>query len=139
MNLREAHWSDAKFLYEIHCNAIVRHNSVNPNIATYAEHLQWLSENEVYVAVVGDERVGTGRILTGGYVSLAVHEKHWRKGYGKRILRGLMAMAEGDLYAHILSHNEASKALFSGAGFELVDKTDWIELWICHPLPQSKG
>lgn len=130
--LRNVTKEDIDLLYEWANDKETRKNSFSTNKISYKEHQKWFSDKLSdgsclqYIYMAGEIPVGQIRLSINGdtaEVSYSV-SRAWRgQGYGKRMLDSLQQKIKNEklpiriLTAKVKPSNEASKKIFSDAGF----------------------
>ena len=120
INLRKATKKDAKKLFDLKNDKIVRKFSIVTNsIIEWDNHLEWFKENLKYIQIieydghfVGDVRIKDNEI------AIKINLSFRRLGLAKQVLN---RVKYNGMKAKIVKGNEASMKLFIGAGFKEKD------------------
>jgi RimJ/RimL family protein N-acetyltransferase len=129
MQLRPAAMTDASLLLGWRNDPQTRANSRDTEKVQPAEHQQWLaqtlqnSERQLYIAELDGTPVGTVRADWGGRayeLSWTTAPEHRRKGYGREMVRLLVAMLDAPVWAEIKEGNIASVHIAEAVGMRLV-------------------
>jgi|SaaInlStandDraft_7_1057024.scaffolds.fasta_scaffold48569_2 GNAT superfamily N-acetyltransferase len=137
--LRNALAEDVDLLFEWvnHPSSIEAKLKTDEPIA-YVVHRKWLTailadpNAKLWIAVVSTGSVGQVRVESekpGLKVDIFVAHEFRGRGLGQKMLQTLAVECEKlwpgqPLIAHVLHENQASMALFTQAGYELVDSAD---------------
>ena len=126
--IRRAVAADARGVFDIANDPIVRANSVNGAAIEWASHLEWFgkkisSPDTVFlVALEGEKISGYARLDRAGEVwAVSIASAAWARGrgLGAEMLSSLCAgNPDKELEAVVKLSNAPSLALFAGAGFE---------------------
>jgi ribosomal protein S18 acetylase RimI-like enzyme len=127
---RAAELDDEAWLLELQREPRTRRYSNDPKPPAPEDHHRWLArtlsdaDRLLLVAETESERVAMLRLDRRGAadrVSIAVHPSHHRRGLGAALLAVATRLSPGrPLEAEILPGNDASLALFKGAGYRKV-------------------
>jgi RimJ/RimL family protein N-acetyltransferase len=129
IRLRPAVAADAERLLTWQRDSRTRRHSRNPVAPDLGEHLAWftarLGDPECLLNIImhGDAPAGVLRLDSraedGAYeISIYVAPDRWRLGIGRVALDlARTLLPEAELWAEVLANNEASHALFGGAGY----------------------
>ena len=131
--LRKANISDALLTYKWAVNPKVRANSLNSNVFSFENHLQWFSnklDSSETIYFILMERFPLGQIRfekfeDGWLISFLIDELFHGKGLGKEIIKmGMKEMREGVFYAYVLEKNIPSIKIFESLEFESIKVED---------------
>lgn len=137
IGLRSATEDDSETLFDWQQQPSVRRYSRNPVPPTRSEHEAWLAgvlndaDRQLYIIQRGSAPVGMLRLdrrdnqRRSFEVSILVDASESGQGIASAALRAIRRIEPiADIWAFVLSGNEASKRLFSRAGYAAVD-TEW--------------
>jgi RimJ/RimL family protein N-acetyltransferase len=129
MELRPATLEDADFLFALRTDPETAKNSLQAP-PSKERHRRWLDERlkdsgtKLYIAEVGGEAVGTGRLdcrAHSVWLSLTVAARHRGKRYAEQIIEALVAEAKKinapQVRAIVKGENVTSLKAFLAAGF----------------------
>ena len=134
LRLRKATMEDAKMLLDWRNDPETRANSFQKDNVSWEEHITYLrttladEQTALFVAEVGNEAVGTGRVVFRQKrysLSWTVAPQHRGQGVGKRLLAAMIALLPDgvEFEAEVLENNEASRRMAESAGMTV----DYIE------------
>jgi RimJ/RimL family protein N-acetyltransferase len=129
MQLRPAAMTDTSLLLGWRNDPQTKANSRNTERVRLAEHQQWLVQTlqnldrQLYIAEVDGTPLGTVRADWDGRayeISCTAAPEHRRKGYGREMVRLLVAMLDAPVWAEIKEGNIVSVHIVKAAGMRLV-------------------
>jgi len=131
--LRKAQISDALLTYKWAISPKVRANSLNKNVFSFENHLQWFSNkinstDSFYFILM--ERFPLGQIRfdkfeDGWLISFLIDDLFHGIGLGKQIIKmGMKEINEDIFYAYVLEQNIPSIKIFENLGFDYVNIED---------------
>jgi L-amino acid N-acyltransferase YncA len=136
--IRPAWEADLKAITEIYNQAVLRNTAtldITPK--TVAEQKDWFNQHDenlpILVAIIKDDVIGWASLSRysprTGYsdtaeISIYIHEKYRKKGYGKKILEEILKIGKDSgfhsIVARITEDSKASLHLFESLGFNYV-------------------
>lgn len=134
---REATANDAKFLFDLANEPLVRAMSFQTDPIPWETHVAWLEgvladpDRRLWVHETWDGvTMATTRLEVCGRheaVSLAIHPDHREQGRAHQLIMGLCRRARLPLLAEIKPENVRSIRAFEGAGFIPAGPGRWIK------------
>ena len=137
---------DVDLLYQWQSDPQTRRYSHNPNVPAYIEHIAWVKKRihdlNVFTEIilqattpVGVIRLDPVNTASAAFlVSIYISSEFYQLGIGKAALENIFRlMPNAELRAEIYDDNIASKALFTGKGFESRGNMLYVK------QPENKG
>jgi UDP-2,4-diacetamido-2,4,6-trideoxy-beta-L-altropyranose hydrolase len=144
--LRRARHSDCQRVWDWNFAPDVRAQSRDPRSVTYPDHERWFERKLADLAgriwIVEDGGVATGVVrldridpMPGGAarISIALGSQSRGRGIGRRAIAAACAAWNAPVIAEIRTTNDASRAAFLAAGFELVTEADGLATFRWEP------
>lgn len=125
---RKAQMSDAQILWLWRNDPVTRQNSVNQDLVSLDNHLQWFEkslaskEREIWIAYLGSDPIGTVRTdVKGSEIELSwTLAPNWRgRGLGRQMLVNFVKGKDKNFIARIRKDNSASIKIAERAGFKI--------------------
>ncbi len=140
LRLREATIGDCDLLLSWRNDQLTRANSINQNMVSKTEHLNWLEKKlasdtcRIYIAEQDNDSIATIRcdIEKGTYwLSWTVSPLYRRLGIGKHILSMLITQisAPVPLKARVRSSNQASCKIAESNGMKLLEESSGVRIY----------
>lgn len=134
--LRNIQLEDKDILFSWQNEVGARKYFTNPGVPSYKEHEYWFNKSindpnrKLWIVLHNNEKAGYLRIdkvsekLPNSFeVSIFISTEYREKGLSKRALKAIQRMpAIGELFAKIDNRNDASKRLFTSAGFVCISE-----------------
>lgn len=125
INLRPATLEDAKLLFEMKNDIVMRRFSIETHDEIeWNDHIRWLNDNLEYTEIIELDGVACGDIrIRYGEVAIKIHKDYRGKGISTEVLMSIVEKHDS-LKARIVDGNIPSMRLFLKCGFKIIDHKD---------------
>jgi len=125
ISLRQATIIDAKLLFEMKNDPVMRKFSIKTNDKIkWDDHLEWLHYNLQYTYMIETDGVACGDVrIKDNEVAIKIHKDFRGKGISTEVMMNVIEKYDS-LTAKIVDGNVPSMRLFQKCGFKVVDHKD---------------